>query len=253
VAHDFDNSILEMTAHRPWPMPDGPWIMTQTWRDLLFAHWPIEAALIRPLIPDLFALDLFEGTAWLGIVPFQMTNVSLRGVPALPWISEFPELNVRTYVRVADKPGVYFFSLDAGSRLAVTTARTVLNLPYFLATMTAAARTGRILYESRRHGDRSEAEFKATYAPTGARSEPARGTLEYFLTERYCLYNVDRGGTPYRLDIHHPPWPLQPAEAELVRNTMADASRIVLPNLRPLLHFSRRQDMVGWAPSKLGE
>jgi uncharacterized protein YqjF (DUF2071 family) len=244
---DFDNSIVNVVAHRPWPMPKRPWIMTQTWHDLLFAHWPIDPARLRPLVPAAFDLDLLDGEAWIGVVPFRMTNVSLRGVPALPWISEFPELNVRTYVRVADRPGVFFFSLDAGSRLAVTTARTVLNLPYFAAAMKLSG-TNEIHYQSRRE-DPPEAEFEGTYAPSGAPVEPTAGTLEYFLTERYCLYNLDRGGKAYRLDIHHPPWPLQPAEAELRRNTMAAASHISLIDRTPLLHFSKRQDMIGWAPS----
>jgi len=225
--------------------------MTQTWRDLLFAHWPIDADRLRPLMPATFELDLFQGEAWLGIVPFQMSNVSLRGIPALPWVSEFPELNVRTYVRVADRPGVYFFSLDAGNPLAVKTARTMLNLPYFSASMKVTPQASGVLYESRRDDGPSHAELVARYRSIGPPVEPAIGSLEYFLTERYCLYNLDRSGKPYQLEIHHPAWPLQPAEAELVRNTMAEASGILLPDRPPLLHFSERQDMVGWAPSGL--
>ena len=201
VAHDFDSSILSVVEHRPWPMPERPWIMTQTWRDLLFAHWPIDVDLLRPLVPDPFELDLFQGEAWLGIVPFQMSNVSLRGIPALPWVSEFPELNVRTYVRVADRPGVYFFSLDAGNRLAVKTARTMLNLPYFSASMNVTPQGRGVLYESRRDDETGQAELVTTYRPIGPPVEPARGSLEYFLTERYCLYNLDRAGKPYRLEI----------------------------------------------------
>lgn len=251
VAHDFDSSILSVVAHRPWPMPERPWIMTQTWRDLLFAHWPIDVDRLRPLVPAPFVLDLFQGEAWLGIVPFQMSNVSLRGIPALPWVSEFPELNVRTYVRVADRPGVYFFSLDAGNRLAVKTARSMLNLPYFLASMKVTPQARGVLYESRRDDEQSQAELVTTYRPIEPPFEPAKGSLEYFLTERYCLYNLDQSGKPYRLEIHHPAWPLQLAEAELVRNTMAEASGIHLPSRPPLLHFSERQDMVGWGPSML--
>jgi uncharacterized protein len=251
VAHDFNTAIIQKIDHRPWPLPDRPWVMTQTWHDLLFAHWPIAVDRLRSLVPSSFELDLFEGVAWLGIVPFQMANVSLRGVPSMPWVSEFPELNVRTYVRVADRPGVYFFSLDAGSRLAVKTARTVLNLPYYFATMKVAPHSRGTLYESHRDGERNKAELIATYGPVRPPFEAAPGSLEYFLTERYCLYNVGRSGEPYRLEIHHPPWPLQAAEAELARNSMAEASGIALPSTAPLLHFSKRQDVVAWAPSKL--
>ena len=249
--HDFNRAILNEVSHRPWALPDGPWIMTQTWHDLLFAHWPIEAGALRTHVPSVFDLDQYGGTAWIAIVPFRMTNVAPRGVPSLPWISEFPELNVRTYVRVGDRPGIYFFSLDAGSTLAVQAARTLLNLPYYSATMSVRSQGEAIEYDSRRGNDPAAAALSMTYRPTGRPFEPTRGTLEYFLTERYCLYHLDRQGVPYRLDIHHPPWPLQPAEAVFRRNTMAEGAGLSLPDQKPLLHFSRRQDMVAWPPSSL--
>jgi hypothetical protein len=248
VSHDFNRAILDQTAHRPWAMPDSPWVMRQTWHDLLFAHWPLDPAQLRAKVPSAFELDLFDGNAWIGIVPFYMTNVAPRGVPSLPWVSEFPELNVRTYVRAGDRPGVYFFSLDAGNALAVRAARILLNLPYYPASMTLTASGNGVDYRSRRD---TQAEFSGRYEPTGARFVAAAGSLEYFLTERYCLYHLNHRGRPYRLDIHHPPWPLQPASAELHRNTMADVNGLSLPAGRPLLHFAKRQDMVAWAPSGL--
>ncbi len=247
MQNDFNYGILERTDHRPWPMPTSPWIMTQTWHDLLFAHWPVDAATLRARIPSGFELDLFEGQAWLGVVPFRMANVGPRGVPALPWVSEFPELNVRTYVRVGGTPGVYFFSLDAANPLAVGVARTLVHLPYYSASMQVETRDGWIHYNSRRiPSSGNPAQLAGRYRPTGDAHAPLEGTLEYFLTERYCLFTVDRTFRPHRLDIHHPPWPLQPAEAELTVNTMADAVGIRLPDIAPLLHFSLRQDMVGW-------
>lgn len=246
---DFNDGILNEIAHRPWPMPPAAWVMTQTWNDLLFAHWPVDARAIRELVPAAFEPDLFDGQAWLGIVPFRMTNVSPRFVPALPWVSAFPELNVRTYVRVGDKPGVYFFSLDAGSAIASGMARTLLNLPYHTADMTVEPRDRDIHYDCRRTSP--PAEFAAVYRGRGDRHAPAAGSLEYFLTERYCLYAVNHGHVAYRLDIHHPPWPLESATAEIARNTMADAAGLRLPSLAPLLHFSKRQDMVCWAPQPL--
>jgi uncharacterized protein YqjF (DUF2071 family) len=166
VTHDFNTGIVNEVAHRPWPMLDTPWVMTQTWHDLLFAHWPVDQSQLRSQVPAMFDLDLFDGTAWLGVVPFHMTNVAPRGVPSLPWISEFPELNVRTYVRVGNRPGVYFFSLDAGSALAAQTARTLLNLPYHAATMSVAPTPTGVDYRSTRHSNPS-AEFIATYGPAG--------------------------------------------------------------------------------------
>jgi uncharacterized protein YqjF (DUF2071 family) len=249
VEHDFDFRILDRVEHRPWPLPRRPWVMTQTWRDLLFAHWPVDAAVIRSKVPPGLELDLYNGRAWLGIVPFRMTNVAPRGIPALPRISAFPELNVRTYVTADGKPGVFFFSLDAGSTLAARAARVALNLPYFPAAMKVTTAGDTTVYESARRSRRTPALFSATYGRRGSAFYADPGSLAYFLTERYCLYNVDRRGRPYRLEIHHPPWPLQPADAEIRRNSMADAAGMTLPDVPPVLHFAKRQDMVAWLPA----
>lgn len=249
MPHDFNPAILDDVAHRPWTMPSRPWVMTQTWNDLLFAHWTIDAAMVRSKVPAAFELDLYEGKAWIAVVPFFMTNVAPRGVPSLPRVSEFAELNVRTYVRVGDRPGIYFFSLDAASVLAVKTARALFNLPYYTASMTVSPTGDRIDYSSRRESP--PADFDATYRPVGAPFNPVEGTLEYFLSERYCLYNLDHHGRPYRLEIHHPPWPLQVAEASVIRNTMTEASGIALASSPQLLHFAKRQDVVAWLPETI--
>jgi uncharacterized protein YqjF (DUF2071 family) len=251
--NDFNYGILNETGHRPWPMPSSPWLMTQTWHELLFAHWPVDAAVLRTLVPPVFPIDTFHGQAWVGIVPFRMTNVAPRFVPALPWISAFPELNVRTYVRVGNRQGVYFFSLDAANPVAVRVARTVVHLPYYTASMEYRdGEDGWIRYRSERTNPGAPAAaLIARYRPFGPVQPPAPGTLEHFLTERYCLFTVDKAGRPYTLDIHHPPWPLQQAEADIEVNTMAPASGITLPDTAPLLHFARRQDMVGWGLEKL--
>src|SRR5258708_29962479 len=128
---DFRYEILRDTAHRPWPMPSAPWVMTQTWRDLLFAHWPIDEALLRARVPPTLAIDRFDGRAWVGVVPFEMTNVAPRLPGGRPRLPAFPELNVRTYVTVGGRPGVYFFSLDATNPIAVCAARAAFRLPYF--------------------------------------------------------------------------------------------------------------------------
>jgi uncharacterized protein YqjF (DUF2071 family) len=247
----FNRAILAELAHRPWPMPDRRWVMTQTWHDLLFAHWPVDPAALRSLVPARFEIDRFDGVAWIGVVPFHMTNVAPRGVPPLPWLSKLPELNVRTYVRVGDKPGVYFFSLDAARVVAVRAARFLFNLPYFVASMRVRVSTqGVVHYRSDRQGPPSAA-FSAIYQPKGLPFTATPGSLEYFLTERYCLYNVDARAVPYRLDIHHPPWPLQRAEADIAHNTLTSAAGLALPPARPVLHFAKRQDMVGWLPERL--
>jgi uncharacterized protein YqjF (DUF2071 family) len=244
MSHDFDYTILNETAHRPWPLLESPWVMRQTWNDLLFAHWPVDVLHLRHLVPSTLELDLFEGQAWVAVVPFHMTNVAPRGVPALPWISAFPELNVRTYVRRNGRAGVYFFSLDATNPVAVGVARTFVHLPYFKASMAVECSGDWVTYRSSRSS--AVAEFAGRYRAIAPAARPVDGTLEHYLTERYCLFTTDTSGRPLSLDIHHPPWPLQPAEAEIERNTVAQAAGIMLPATPPLLHFSKRQDMVGW-------
>lgn len=239
--------MIDDVAHRSWPLPDGPWLMTQSWHDLLFAHWPVDARLLREKLPAGLPLDTFDGQVWLGIVPFHMTNVAPRGVPALPFVSAFPEINVRTYVTLRGKPGVYFFSLDASNALAVRVARRLFHLPYYTATMRVEESNGTIAFHSTRNTQADgDAEFAASYRPIGPVQHPVPGTLEHFLTERYCLYTVDGSSRAKRLEIHHGPWPLQAAEAEIAVNTMADAAGIPLPATPPLLHFAKRQDTVAW-------
>jgi hypothetical protein len=217
--------------------------MTQSWHDLLFAHWPIEPAALRDRVPRELPIDVYDRRAWIGVVPFHMTNVAMRGLQWLP-VAAFPELNVRTYITVDGKPGVYFFSLDATSPIAVYTARAMFGLPYYRATMDVESSDRRVSYRSVRKGGQS-AEFAASYGPVGPVAESRPGTLEYFLTERYCLYTAAKGRVR-RLEIHHRPWPLQPADAQIAVNTMAGASGIALPATAPLLHFAKRLDVVTW-------
>ena len=243
--------LLDQTAHRPWPLPSGSWIMAQRWHDLLFAHWQVETAKLRPQIPDRLAIDTFNGQAWLAVVPFRMTGIRLRGTPALPWLSAFPELNVRTYVTSEGKPGVWFFSLDAGNPLAVMIARAWFHLPYFRARMHCAERDGWIEYFSRRsYSSRPAATLVGRYRPVQPALSTQPGTLEHFLTERYCLYTLDRQGRLIRGEIRHGPWPLQRAEAEFECNTMAQPLNIAV-TAPPLLHFVRRQDVLVWPPLRL--
>lgn len=241
--------MLPPADHRPWPLPRAPWIVRQTWHDLLFAHWPLTPAVLRPLVPSALSLDLFDGRAWLGVVPFRMSAVTARGLPPLPGLSAFPELNVRTYVTAGGKPGVLFFSLDAGSRLAVEAARLAFRLPYYRARMSVLPHGEAVHYASRRVDRRAgTAEFMADYRPTGSPFRSRPGTLDHFLTERYCLYAPVSDRRFYRAEIHHAPWPLQPAEAEIVKNTMAASGGIETPDTPPLLHFARRLDVVVWSP-----
>jgi uncharacterized protein YqjF (DUF2071 family) len=224
--------------------------MTQTWTDLLFAHWRVPDAALRPLLPAGLTLDTFAGEAWVGVIPFAIPRLAPRGVPQRLGLS-FPELNVRTYVTAEGKPGVWFFSLDAASVWAVIMARATYHLPYFWARMRQREHEGWIEYRSRRrHPGAPAAVFAGRYRPTGPVFHSVPGSLEDWLTARYCLYAADRAGRLFRGEINHPPWPLQPAEAEITTNSMAAAHGIALAG-EPLLHFARRVDMVAWWPERV--
>jgi len=238
---------------RGWPVPTTRPVMRQVWSKLLFAHWPIAPAVLRPLIPAGLELDTFEGQAWVGVVPFLMSGIRFFGLPPFPYFSHFLELNVRTYVTVAGKPGVYFFSLDASQPTAVTAARLWYNLRYFRAKMSVTVGAAdKIHYLSqRKHRPFPPGDFEANYGPKGAIYYSQPGTLEHFLTARYCLYSVDRRQRIYRGEINHSPWPLQPAFADLKTNTVAQSWNIVLPESQPLLYYTDRLDVLAWPIRKI--
>jgi uncharacterized protein len=237
------SSALADVAHRPWPLPDGSWLLGQSWEDLLFAHWPVDTEEVRRLLPAGLEPDEHDGSAWLGITPFVLTGFRLRGTLPLPPFSTFPELNVRTYVTAEEKPGIWFFSLDTSRRAAVEAARRVYKLPYFHARMHVERLGGRIDYGCTRRGDGRPSVFRGSYGPTGKPSSPRPGSLDYFLTERYCLYAADAAGL-YRAEIHHAPWQLRPAEVEIELNTMPPEG--LASRAEPLCHVAERQDVVIW-------
>lgn len=234
-------------------MPESLWAMRMNWHDLLFMHWPVRAASLRPLVPSGLEIDTFDGEAWLGVVPFRMTSVRPRFTFSLPWLSAFPELNVRTYVKIEGKPGVCFFSLDAANPVAVRVARAAFHLPYFDARMSSINIRDEIVYESTRtHRYAARAEFRGRYQPTGDVFQTSAGSIEEWLTERYCLYAWNRSGRVFRGDIQHARWPLQLAAAEIETNTMAEPFGFKLPQTNPLLHFAKRLDVVAWMPYLVG-
>ncbi|HLY92351.1 MAG TPA: DUF2071 domain-containing protein [Candidatus Angelobacter sp.] len=242
--------LLRQTEHRPIPMPSGQWIMKQNWHDLLFAHWALTPEQIRPLVPRELELDLWEGSAYVAVAPFWMSGVRARMMPPLPLVRKFCELNVRTYVRYKGIPGVFFFSLDAGSFPAVMGARAFYKLPYFHAAMLIRSDGREFQYSSRRLQEPRPAEFHARYRPMSEPRIREKGSIEHFLTERYCLYTV-HAGTVLRAYIHHAPWPLQNAEAEFKINTVAAADGVELPETGPaLLHYAKFLEVLVWWPER---
>lgn len=233
-------------------MPHAPWVMSMRWCDLLFIHWPVHPSVIEPWLPPGLKLETFAGNAWLGVVPFRMEAVRMRLAPPVPTTSAFPELNVRTYVTDGQKPGVWFFSLDATSQLAVRAARAGFHLPYFDARMSCATKVDIVTYTSERtHQGAPAAQFSANYRPTGEPFVAPPGSLDDWLTARYCLYAANRRGDLWRGEIQHKPWPLQHASANIFTNTMTEQIRLLTPKTEPHLRFAKAIDVVAWAPTRV--
>lgn len=235
-------------SHRPWPAPARPWVMSQVWHDLLFMHWQVPADVLTAHIPPGLTLDLYEGIAWVAVVPFWMSGITPRFMPAVSGLSRFPELNVRTYVtQQGNKPGVWFLSLDAANAIAVRLARWWFNLPYLHATMQRDLQGEKVVYHSvRTDASAATACLTGEYQPTGEPYYSTPGTLAHWLTSRYCLYTTDANGKLLRGEIQHLPWPLQNAQAHFSENTYLQAHGIPMPSSAPLLHFSKRLDVVVW-------
>lgn len=232
--------------------PARRWIMAQRWNDLLFMHWDVEPARLRRLVPSVLPLDLRDGRAWISITPFRLSHLRARGMPPIAGVSSFPELNVRTYVTLGGKPGVYFFSLDAGNALAVAGARLAYRLPYYRAVMSIhRTNDGTFHYLSRRvNGTPASAELVVRYRPTGMPAPAPAGSLDHFLVERYCLYTVDHRMRAWRTNIQHRPWPLQPAEVEIERNTMGEAAGLTLESRPHHSSYAYRLDVTVWWPER---
>lgn len=243
-------------GHRAWPALTSPWVMHMTWADVCFLHWPVDAALLARRIPRGLQLDTHGGKAYLTLTPLRMLDTRPRLTPAIPGVSNFLELNVRTYVtdprsspEAAHKPGVYFFSLDCDSALAVASARAAYHLNYIEARMSFTRSDDGNRFEMR--SERMEASFAAQYGPRGNPYHTKTGTLERFLTDRYCLYADSSSGGLYRAEIDHEPWTLRSAEAVVEVNTMAAPLGIELPRVCPLVQYAEKLEVHGWLPERV--
>lgn len=239
---------LQIDVQRPYPIPKRPWVMHQTWNDVLFAHWPIPVKELQAFVPTSLPLDTYDGQAWISIVPCWMSGVRPRFMPAVPYLSKFAQINVRTYVTLNGKPGVYFFSLDADQTIMVELARLGFHLPYFRTTIQYDVNeNNNVDYFSTRNDSRvTSGQFKASYRPIANVNISVPGSLAYWLTERYCLYSVDTKGHVYRGEIDHCRWPLQHAEAEIEINSLLSSFGIQLPQIKPLFHFAKRLHVHAW-------
>jgi hypothetical protein len=255
-------SLLYSVEHRPWMPPDSQWLLSQSWDDLLLAHYAMDPPTLRRLVPDALTLDLYDGVAWLTVSPFCTSHMRPSGVPPIPGISFFPQMNLRTYVTMQGKPGLFYFSVDAANLSAVWFARVFFRMPYWQAAIQISGATIRArragnpqeraihFRSSRLHGPAAvngPAKLDVIYSPEGEARQASHGTLDEFLTERYCVYAWNRRKY-YRAEVHHQPWSLQPASAEFRANSMAEPFGLTLPAKPEVCHFSRSLKMLVWAP-----
>ncbi len=225
--------------------PAGRPAIRMTWESVLFMHWPVPRAALRGLVPKPLEIDVFDGTGWVGLVPFTMPVVGSTWLPPIPTAHRFHECNVRTYVRLAGEPGVYFFSLDAASRLAVWAARRFWQLPYHLARIDLRREDSLIHYTVDRVGRRGP-RLRCAWKVGAPRSQARPGNPDFFLTERYALYSFDRRGQPRRCRIHHEPWRLYDAELVHLDDTLVAAAGIRLPEIRPVMYCADHLDVLAW-------
>lgn len=225
----------------PTRRPEGPARGYQRWRNLAFLHWEVPTAAVRQLVPSELDIDEFDGKTYVGLVPFLMQGVRPAWVPEA-FAFEFLETNVRVYVHVNGcDPGVYFLSLDAASRIAVATARTVWGLPYYFSKMSLEEGESRVDYTVRRlSGSRPELKVAWRVGEHLGASEP--GTLEHFLFERYLLHTVNKGKV-YTGQVHHPPYPVQLADVELLEDQLVHAAGFDVAGSPDLVHYASGVDV----------
>ncbi|WP_161604510.1 YqjF family protein [Roseiconus nitratireducens] len=234
----------------PTARPPGKNDGTQSWESLLFCHWRFDAAVLRPLVPESLELDLFEGQAFVGLVPFKMRDIKPPWLPQR-WAFNFFETNVRTYVTYRGEPGVYFFSLDASSLLAVWAARIGWSLPYHHATMTGSQQDQVHRYQSHRRG--GQGKHRVAFRVQDPLGASLPGTLEYFLLERYLLF-VLRGGAVYRGQVHHAPYQAWTAEVLDLEEQLLAAAGMPAPGRMPdLVHYCPGVDVEVFAIERVAK
>jgi len=241
----------------PWPLPDGPWHLAQEWHHVLFLHWPVDSRALRPLVPSLLEIDTRDGCAWVTALPFMMRRLRPRGPPALPWLSSFPQLNVRTYVTLDGRPGVFLLRVMVGNPMTVAVARRLFHLPYARASLSFREEAEGFVFTCRQTSrDRNGAgerplDFAARYCPEAHAFHPAPGSLEHWLSERFRYYAAGPEGRVWKGDLDHPAWALRGARVEIVQN-LWPAELGIEAGDPPLSHYSRRQTVRAWLPGPAG-
>lgn len=212
---------------------ERPWIMEQRWENVLFCHWRYSADAVRRVVPDELDIDERDGSAWVSVVPLRLSDIHLRDLPPIPYLTHFAELNVRTYVTRNGQPGVWFLSIDAANSACSWIGRCIFHAPYHEADVRLEG-DGPFDVSS----DRGGVKFDARYEPRGDPFAPEPDSLELFLAERYAMYVRTRTGRVLRGAVRHEPWALQPAGVDIKTNTVLDAAGLPAPAGQPLVFYS---------------
>jgi uncharacterized protein YqjF (DUF2071 family) len=237
--------------HLPFPMPDRSHALVQEWRNLSFLHWEVDVERLKPHIPNGLEIDLFEGKAYVGTIPFQMKNVRPRLLPALPGISTFPEFNIRTYVKRNGKAGILFLTLDAQSRITCWYAPRTYGLPYRYAKCQLKITDDKYYWKSKRSSDGVELEGECI--ATGGKRQAEKGTLEEFLFERYALYTEHEGKLNMAYTLHEP-WTFRDAKAKVVNNSLTDSYDLGIDVMNPqYVHLSEGVYVHTWSIERVIE
>jgi uncharacterized protein len=240
------DQILNQKTHRPWDTPRRPWLWSQKWRNLLFAHWSVPEDALRPHVPGSLEIDTKDGATWVSAVAFHMARVRPRWLPPLPPVSDFLELNFRTYVRFDGKPGVFFLSIHASKRLAVQIARWFSPLPYVYARMECSQEKGEHRFQCASVDREGAVAFTAEYTPQFEVYAASRGSLSEWLLERYCLYAGTPSGRLVSTEVHHAPWAVQDVTVEIASNTLGRPFGLDLSPRPDRAHFSCGVNALAW-------
>ncbi|MBM9548644.1 DUF2071 domain-containing protein [Leptospira sp. 201903074] len=228
-------NILSSTAHRPWPIPNQKWFWYQEWNDVIFLHYPIEEKIVRDLVPRSLELDSFDGSFWISVVAFSMNEIHTRHTFPLQYFSNFHEVNLRTYVKNNNKPGVFFLSIEAEKWIPTLIANLLSGLPYQHSKITRASNTYSL------NGKRGKVEIK--YNVTNPQNKPER--IDLWLTERYCLYKGTKEDS-IPLEIHHKPWELYGIDIRSLDIEYKQFDCIVDFQHPILCHYSPGVKVVAW-------
>jgi uncharacterized protein YqjF (DUF2071 family) len=240
------SQLLRITGHRPYPLPSGPWTFYQEWNQSLFLHYKVPAAVIQPLIPGEVNLDTFEGQAWVSLVAFTMQNIRPAWLPPVSVVSDFHEINLRTYVVRDDRPGVYFLSMEASKKLSVWISKALSGLPYENAAMHRNRQNDVHRYASKH----ARKDFFLDTAYTIDTIAYQKTALDIWLTERYGLY-LDKGSALYRFDVHHKEWPVNKVNIQQLKLQYKVGELVITGSDPYLAHYSAGVQVFSWPRQRI--